>query len=312
MKTKVGTVMFRAIKRSLIEGIRGMFKNGLMTVTSVFVVTACIFIFGVFLMITFNINNMTGQMADSYQVDVYITRPDDADDTVYANIKDRVKADIMELDNVDKDKISFVNGKDKFANYKAGLDEEDLKSFEGLPDDLIPDAFAVKLVDISLVDQTCSELMQIEGVEDVENSSDLVEVINGISDAVKTFSVWIIVIFALISLFIISNTIKLTVHNRRKEINIMKYVGATDSYIKGPFIMEGMLVGIISAVVAFFISEWSYLGLMTSISTTILTSSIGLLSFYDIWIKLLVSYLILGSLIGAFGSSISVRRYLKV
>lgn len=312
MKTKVGTVMFRAIKRSFIEGIRGMFKNGLMTVTSVFVVTACIFIFGVFLMITFNINNMTGQMADSYQVDVYITRPEDADDAVYSNIKDRVKADIMETDNVDKNKISFVDGKDKFANYKAGLDEEDLKSFEGLPDDLIPDAFAVKLVDISLVDQTCSELMKIEGVEDVENSSDLVEVINGISDAVKTFSVWIIVIFALISLFIISNTIKLTVHNRRKEINIMKYVGATDSYIKGPFIMEGMLVGIISAIVAFFISEWSYLGLMTSISTTILTSSIGLLSFSDIWIRLLVSYLILGSLIGAFGSSISVRRYLKV
>ncbi len=304
--------MFRAIKRSFIEGIRGMFKNGLMTVTSVFVVTACIFIFGVFLMITFNINNMTGQMADSYQVDVYITRPEDADDAVYSNIKDRVKADIMETDNVDKNKISFVDGKDKFANYKAGLDEEDLKSFEGLPDDLIPDAFAVKLVDISLVDQTCSELMKIEGVEDVENSSDLVEVINGISDAVKTFSVWIIVIFALISLFIISNTIKLTVHNRRKEINIMKYVGATDSYIKGPFIMEGMLVGIISAIVAFFISEWSYLGLMTSISTTILTSSIGLLSFSDIWIRLLVSYLILGSLIGAFGSSISVRRYLKV
>lgn len=312
MKTKVGTVMFRAIRRSFIEGIRGMFKNGLMTVTSVFVVTACIFIFGVFLMITFNINNMTSQMADSYQVDVYITKPQDADEAVYSGIKERIKADILKVDNVDTAKISFVDGKEKFKSYKSGLDQDDLKSFEGLPEDLIPDAFAVKLEDISLVDTTCKRLAAIDGVEDVENSSDLVEVINGISDAVKTFSVWIIVIFALISLFIISNTIKLTVHNRRKEINIMKYVGATDSYIKGPFIMEGMLVGIISAVVAFFISEWSYLGLMTKLSTTILTSAIGLLNFTEIWLKLMVAYVILGTIIGAFGSSISVRRYLRV
>ena len=304
--------MFRAIRRSFIEGIRGMFKNGLMTVTSVFVVTACIFIFGVFLMITFNINNMTSQMADSYQVDVYITKPQDADEAVYSGIKERIKADILKVDNVDTAKISFVDGKEKFKSYKSGLDQDDLKSFEGLPEDLIPDAFAVKLEDISLVDTTCKRLAAIDGVEDVENSSDLVEVINGISDAVKTFSVWIIVIFALISLFIISNTIKLTVHNRRKEINIMKYVGATDSYIKGPFIMEGMLVGIISAVVAFFISEWSYLGLMTKLSTTILTSAIGLLNFTEIWLKLMVAYVILGTIIGAFGSSISVRRYLRV
>ena len=312
MKTKVGTVMFRAIKRSFIEGTRGMFKNGLMTVTSLFVVTACIFIFGVFLMITFNINHMTAEMAESYQVDVYITRPEDADDNVYENIKSRVLDDIRKVDNIDTANISFVDGKEKFKNYKAGLDKEDLKSFEGLPEDLIPDAFAVKLEDISLVDETCNKLVAIEWVEDVENSSDLVKVINGISGAVKTFSVWIIVIFALVSLFIISNTIKLTVHNRRKEINIMKYVGATDSYIKGPFIMEGMLVGIFSAVIAFFISQWSYLGLITSISTTVLVSSFGLLSFNDIWLKLIVSYVILGSIIGAFGSSISVRRYLKV
>ncbi len=304
--------MFRAIKRSFIEGIRGMFKNGLMTVTSLFVVTACIFIFGVFLMITLNINHMTSLMADSYQVDVYIQRPEGADDAVYGNIKDRVKSDIMKVDNVDTSNITFVDGKDKFKDYKAGLDKEDLKSFEGLPEDLIPDAYAVKLEDISLVDSTCKKLAAIEGVEDIENSNDLVEVINGISGIVRTFSVWIIVIFALVSLFIISNTIKLTVHNRRKEINIMKYVGATDSYIKGPFIMEGMLVGIVSAVIAFFISQWCYLGLMTSISTTVLVSSFGLLNFSDIWVKLIVAYVILGSIIGAFGSSISVRRYLKV
>jgi len=304
--------MFRAIRRSFTEGIKGMLKNGLMTVTSIFVVTSCIFIFGVFLMITFNINNMTSQMANDYQVDVYVTQPSDGDVAAYDKAKEAVKAQIMKIDNVDTENISFVDGKQKFKDYKKELEAEDLKSFEGLPDDLIPDAFAVKMKDISLVDETCAQLEKIEGVEDVENSSDLVEVINGIKDVVKNFSVWIIVVFAIISLFIISNTIKLTVHNRRKEINIMKYVGATDSYIKGPFIMEGILVGVISAVVAFFVSQWSYMGLMTGISTRFLISSIGLLEFGSMWVNLLVSYLILGSIIGAFGSSISVKRYLKV
>ena len=304
--------MLRAIKRSFTEGIRGMVKNGLMTITSIFVVTSCIFIFGVFLMITFNINNMTSQMANDYQVDVYVANPSDGDEAAYNSVKERVKSDILKVENVDSSNISFVDGRQKFLDYKESLDQEDLKSFEGLPEDLIPDAYAVRLIDISKVDATCDELSKIEGVEDVENSSDLVEVINGIKNVVKNVSVWIIVIFALISLFIISNTIKLTVHNRRKEINIMKYVGATDSYIKGPFIMEGMLVGVISAVISFFISQWSYLGIMTTVKTTFLASSIGLLEFADIWVNLLVSYMGLGCFIGAFGSALSVRRYLKV
>ena len=304
--------MFRAIRRSFTEGIKGMLKNGLMTVTSIFVVTSCIFIFGVFLMITFNINNMTSQMASDYQVDVYVSQPSDGDAAAYDKAKEKVKAEILKVENVDEGTISLVDGKQKFKDYKKELEADDLKSFEGLPEDLIPDAFAVKMKDMTLVDETCAELEKIDGVEDVENSSDLVEVINGIKDVVKNFSVWIIVVFAIISLFIISNTIKLTVHNRRKEINIMKYVGATDSYIKGPFIMEGILVGIISAIVAFFISQWTYMGLMTGISTRFLISSIGLLEFRSMWINLIVSYVILGSIIGAFGSSISVKRYLKV
>ncbi len=302
--------MFRAIRRSLIEGIKGMVKNGLMTVTSVFVVTACIFIFGIFLMITFNINNMTSLMADEYQVDVYVEKTALSDGTSYEAVKENVRSEIMKVDNVDTTAIELVSGAEKFKATKEGMSPEELRAFEGLPEDFMPDAFNIKLEDITRVDETCEELSKIEGVESVENSNELAKLISGIKDTVKTFSVWIIVIFAIISLFIISNTIKLTVHNRRKEINIMKYVGATDSYIKGPFIMEGMLVGIISAVVAFFISEWSYLGLMTSIP--MMPSSIGLLSFGDIWIKLIASYAVLGCIIGAFGSWISVRRYLKV
>lgn len=304
--------MLRAIKRSFTEGIRGMFKNGLMSIASIFVVTACIFIFGIFLMITFNINHITTTMADNYQIDVYVEKPILSDGASYDEIKAQVKEEIMQIDNIDTSNITLNKGSEIFESYKEGLSEKELKSMERYPEDFIPDAFNVRMKDITKVDETYKALSAIKNVESVENSNDIVKIISGIEDVVKTFSVWIIVIFAIISLFIISNTIKLTVHNRRREINIMKYVGATDSYIKGPFIMEGILVGIVSAVVAFFISQWSYLGLMSSLDVTSFMQTSDLLSFSDMWVDLMAAYLILGCLIGAFGSSISVRRYLKV
>ena len=304
--------MFRAIKRSITEGIRGMLKNGLMTITSVFVVTACIFVFGVFIMITSNINYMTETMANKYQMDVYVERTSDGDVSLYEQRKEAVKREIEKIDNIDKSTITLVDGKEKFKNFKETLDADELKSFEALPDDVIADSFAVKMIDLKKTDETYAALSAIPGVESVENSNEFVEAINGIKGTVKTFSVWIIVIFAIISLFIISNTIKLTVHNRRKEINIMKYVGATDSYIRGPFIKEGMLVGIVSAIVAFFISRLTYLGLMSSMGSASFMSAADFMPFSQLWGILLASYLILGAIIGAFGSSISVRRYLKV
>lgn len=304
--------MFRAIKRSLTEGIRGMFKNGLMSITSIFVVTACIFVFGIFLMITLNINHITETMADNYQIDVYVEKPIASDGVSYDDIKEHVRNEIMLIDNIDTSNITLVDGKKKFDDFKSGLDAKELQSYSRYPDDFIPDSFEVRMKDIKKLDSTYEALIKIEGVESVENSNDFARAISGIKDIVKTFSVWIIVVFAIISLFIISNTIKLTVHNRRKEINIMKYVGATDSYIKGPFIMEGVLVGVVSAVVAFFVSQWSYLGLMSGFGEASFMTANDFMPFADMWANLLASYLLLGCFIGAFGSSISVRRYLKV
>ncbi len=306
--------MFRAIRRSFTEGLKGMFKNGLMTVTSIFVVTSCIFVFGLFLMVTFNMNHITTSMGDNYQMDVYITRPESMESAEYDKYKADIEKKIKTTKNINPDEIMFTSGVAKFENFKKSLDESEKKNFESLPADFLPDLFTVKMEDISKIDETTKALYKIKGVESVENSDDLVKIIDKAENIVKQVSIWIIVIFALVSLFIISNTIKLTVHNRRKEINIMKYVGATDSYIRGPFIMEGVLVGLVSAVVAFFVSQWVYVGLFDTFASSLGSSQAftSLLEFSDMWLQLLGAYVLLGCIIGAFGSSISVRRYLKV
>lgn len=430
--------MFRAIKRSFTEGLRGMTKNGLMTVTSLFVVSACIFVFGVFLMLIFNLNHMTDKMADSYEVNVYVERPnqivDDSvslfikkddvpdekvyqdnveklkedilatknidvssvefiseetlikdfeeslgkedkktyleieegtfgdcykikfsdealrDETIknlllldnvkeimdsglvydtlsktsnvsakftdkkYEEMKENLKNDILSVGNIEEDSINFVVGQDIVKEFKKELTAEELEMFAGLPDDFMHDAYNIRLKDLSKADETIKELKALENVDSVENTKELVQIIDNLKNTVKKFSIWVIVVFAIVSLFIISNTIKLTVHNRRKEINIMKYVGATDSYIRGPFIMEGILVGFLSATIAFFVSMWSYQGLMSAIASggSSMTFAIEVMDFDLMWKELLIAYLGVGVLIGAFGSSISVRRYLHV
>jgi len=172
----------------------------------------------------------------------------------------------------------------------------------------------VRLLDLSKAEETIAALSDIENVKNIENNRELIAIIENLEDVVKTISIWIIVVFALVSLFIISNTIKLTVHNRRKEINIMKYVGATDSYIRGPFIMEGILLGIISALISFFISLWCYEGLLAAIASgnSVLPIVTSIAPFGLIWPELIGAYLVMGAVIGAFGSFISVRRYTNV
>ena len=233
---------------------------------------------------------------------MYITK-----DAGIQNISDQIK----KIPNVSG--VTFETGEETFEKFKEGLSEDELASFAGLPADVISDSFKITLEDISLSGDVVTALERIQGVESIENKQDVMSLVNSITRMIRHISVWVVIIFAIISLFIISNTIKLTVHNRGREINIMKYVGATDAYIRWPFIIEGVLVGIVAAVISFFISQISYMGVLSAMDgNASLGALIKLKSFSEIWNRLLVAYLLLGALIGAFGSAISVRRYLKV
>lgn len=298
--------MFRRLRRAVAEAFSGMIKNGLMTVASVVVVTSCLIMLGVFLVVTLNVNSMSDDIADSCQVKVYVTR-EAQDGGMLDSIEDQIKKISYTKE------VTYENGVAAFKRIKGQMEEDELASFEGLPDDLLPDAFNVTVDDISNTAKITKILKEIEGVEKVDSGDDVVSMINTIRNAVRKISFWIIIAFMLISIFIISNTVKLTLHNRRKEINIMKYVGATDSYIRWPFIIEGMLVGVISACIAFGITHSVYGALSGAVTgDNSIVKFIKLLSFNDIWEIFALSYALLGMVIGALGSAFSIRKYLKV
>lgn len=296
----------RNFRRFVSEAASGLVKNGLVTVASLFVVTSCLFIFGVFMAVSMNISYLGEQMQNECQIQVYITS-----EAKYGGKIQKISNTIKKLDNVSG--ISYEAGEVTLENFKKGLDKSELAAFEGLPADVISDSFKITLKDISHSEDIVKKVSGIDGVERVENRQDLITMVNNLTQLIQKVSIWILVLFAIISLFIISNTIKLSVHNRGKEINIMKYVGATDSYIRGPFMIEGIMTGLISAIIAFFISWFMYSSALGAVSNSASLSAIlKLLEFKDIYASLIVAYILLGAAIGAFGSGISIRRYLKV
>lgn len=297
----------RNIRRFIAEAFSGIFKNGLMTIASMVVVTSCLIMLGVFLVVTLNVNSISEDIADACQVKAYITAEAQADGR-----QNEIEEQIRRI-SYTKD-VAYENGVEAFKKIKENMSEEDRLSFSGLPDDLLSDAFNVTVDDISNTDKITEALLKIDGVAKVESGDDIVSFINTLRHTVKNVSLWIILAFMLISIFIISNTVKLTVHNRRREINIMKYVGATDSFIKWPFIIEGIIVGLISAAIAYIITNSVYAGLFGTASnvTSSALNFIKILPFGSIWHVFAVSYIVLGAVIGAIGSAMSVRKYLKV
>lgn len=296
----------RAFRRFMSEAASGLAKNGLVTVASLFVVTSCLIIFGVFMAVSLNINYLGKQMANQCQIQVYVTN-----EAKYGGKIQDISDSIKKINNISK--VEFETGTQTLSDFKDGLSDSELTAFSGLPEDVISDSFKITLKDISHSEQVIEKISAIDGVESIENRQDLITMVNNITKIIQNVSIWILIVFAIISLFIISNTIKLSVHNRGREINIMKYVGATDSYIRWPFILEGIMTGLIAAAIAFLVSYLAYSSAIRAIdSSTALKSLIHLLDFKEIYSSLALSYILLGAAIGAFGSGISIRRYLKV
>ena len=300
-------MLIRRFRRFIAEAFSGMIKNGLMTIASVVVVTSCLIMLGVFLLVTLNVNNISNEIADSCQVKAIVTDEAQADKAKL----DKIESEIKKI-KYTKD-VTYENGVKYFAEIKESMTPDDRKPLEGLPEDLLNDAFNVSVDDITHTDKIAKLISEIDGVKEVQNGHDVITFINTIRVMVQRVSFWIILLFMMISIFIISNTIKLTVHNRRKEINIMKYVGATDSYIRWPFIIEGIMVGVLSAAIAYGITSSVYGAICkTVIQDNSIVKFLELMDFNSIWKIFVLSYAGLGAVIGALGSAFSVRKYLKV
>jgi len=288
------------------EGFKSTFKQKKMTTASIVIMCATMFIFGLFFAIGENVNSIIRQIESQQGIQIYIK-----EEATEAQIE-KLGNEIRKVNGVNK--ATFVSKEDALNTVKSwfGSDQDLLTGYD--EENPFPASYFVTLTDLSLNEQVQQEIYKLDGVDEIESENNTINKLRELANGIQIMTIIILSLLIIISIFIISYTIKLTVHARRREISIMKYVGATNSFIRGPFIVEGIIIGLISAVITLVILGVSYNALISKIGTSAIlqTISVGLLSFSDMFYLVLTVYLVLGIGIGILGSSISMRKYLKV
>lgn len=300
---------FSNFKYLVKQGFSNFKENRLMSVASIGVVISCLFIVGVCGLLALNINSFAKFLGDQNEIVAYLY--DDASQEQVDEITEFLRTN----DNVAS--YNYISKEEALEEQMSYLGEygDLLESYQG-DNNPLPASFRCKLKNLTEIQATSDRLSQFGGVEILSTPTELAGVLITIKNAAYYGGFSVLAILVFVSIVVISNTIRLTVFARRKEINIMKFVGATNGFIRLPFIVEGILIGTIGAVVTFAILSGGYYYLLTYMAQNatgwLATVSGVLIPYGQIWWMMLVIFLGFGWFIGAVGSAISMKRYLKV
>lgn len=282
------------------EGVRAMFKHGFMSFAAICITVACLVIINSFALICYDLNLMVDELQAQTSVLVFV-------DEGYTEAEAMsVGSEINLIDNVSK--AVFVSREQALENF---IGDSDRSAYEGLESKTMRDQFIITLKDNNNVKQTISDLEKVKGVSAVYADIELANAMATVRTVLYISAAAIAAVLLIVSLIIISNTIRLAMLDRKEEIAIMKMVGATNGFIRLPFFVEGFLLGLFGAVLSFFI-EW---GLYEALRQAILKTDLKVLiivPFTDVIAPMILICGVAGFFIGIFGSLMSIRRFLKV
>ncbi|NIK28880.1 cell division transport system permease protein [Thalassobacillus devorans] len=295
----------RTISRHFREGSKSVWRNGWMTVSSVGAVTTTLLLVGVFLAIMLNLNQITQEVEKDVEIKVLLDRTVEEDSEI-----NRVEEEIDSIADVGS--IEFSPKEEELERLIESMGDEG-KAFE-LFDQSNPlkDAFVVKPANASNTMAIADDIQGIEGVSEVNYGREIVQRLLQFNDYARTIGLALIVALVLTAVFLISNTIKITIIARKKEIGIMKLVGATNGFIRWPFFIEGMLLGILGSIIPIAAVVSGYYYLYYNLGDKIQFEFIQLLPFDPFAWQLSLLILGIGVVIGIWGSVMSVRKFLKV
>ncbi len=285
------------------EGFRNIWVNRLLSLATIVVLISCLIIVGSGTLLFLNINSVLDLIEDQNVVMVYI------EDSATEAQTDALKVSLLAMENVEDD-IVFVSREEAFERQKEAYGDK-AALLDGLSPTILPNAYKVKVADLERFNETVEEIKNLPYVLQIHENSELAGKISSIRDAVTYISLGIVAILFFVSLFIVSNTIRITIFNRRLEISIMKAVGATNAFVRWPFMVEGILLGLFSAVLGLGIQYGIYS--LASIWLGNIMSMLGgsVVSFGEHIGLVFGLFAFVGVFIGVFGSIISLNKYLK-
>ncbi|MDD6847223.1 MAG: permease-like cell division protein FtsX [Oscillospiraceae bacterium] len=281
------------------EGLKNVWNNRLMSIASICVLMSCLVLTGSAVLMSMNVDLMVKKAIAQNETRVFLDMDISRVEAVY------VGRDIEALENVQS--VKYLSKDDTIKEFKSYLGED---IFDHMKDDNpLPDVYKVTMVDLSKYNETVNEIEAIDGVDTISTRSGTAKKLTSVNNLVQILSICIIIALAVISLFIISNTLRATMHSRRFEISIMKSVGATNAFVRIPFVVEGMVIGLISAIVSTGALYFLYSGVVGIVLNIFkFTDPVAIESV--IWYVLAI-FVIAGITIGALSGFISIRKYLK-
>lgn len=286
------------------EGFRNVWTNRMMSVASICVLMSCLVLIGSAALVFLNIDSLLSRIEEENVVMVYLK-----DETTDQQI-DEMEKEIESLDNIQN--VEFVSKEDAWEEQLETMEDAQAKFFTEISSDIpLPDAFKVTVKDLDKFDGTVSKLEKLNNVDTIRENKDLAQKLVAIRQAVSVISIVIVAVLFAISLFIISNTIRLTVYSRRLEISIMKSVGATNNFVRFPFVIEGMILGILSGVVGLGV-VWGLYELAINQFNDLLSSlNLKAIEFTDYALMMLGIFVAIGIVCGVGGSLVTMRKYLN-
>lgn len=283
------------------EGFKGVFKHGFMSFASVTIIMACLLIMGVFSLLAVNINGIIEQLEAQNEIVAFV------DDTYTTAQAKGLKNAVLSVDNVES--VEFMTRQEAMDIFQEDYEEG---MFEEIDSSTFRDRYIVHVEDIELTEQVQNDLEDIEGIAKVRVHLDYADGIIQVRNVVSLICLVLIAILAVVSVFIMSNTIKLATFTRREEIAIMRMVGATNAFIRMPFIIEGLILGLLGGGLA-FLCVW---GLYAAVCNNLLAGFVGgiieIVPFATVMWPMLIVFLAVGIAVGVFGGVIAIRNYLKV
>ena len=288
------------------EGFGNVFKNKKSTGASLMIMCATMIIFGIFLILGENINHFVSEVESAQGIQVFINN--EASEDQIKEIGDKIR----KLDGVST--VEYKSKSDALNQMKEkfGDKQELLSGYE--ENNIFPASYVVTLTDLNNSKNIQEQILKFDNIKKITSKDETVTTLINLANGIKIVTGVILILLVVISIFIIANTIKLTVHARRKEISIMKYVGATNGFIRWPFIVEGMIIGIFASAISIVLVGLAYSFIAENLVNSQFMQAINmsLVSFGDMFNSIVFVYMLLGIGIGALGSVISMRKYLKV
>ena len=285
------------------EGYMNLNKHGSKTVSTMLIICATMLILGIFVIILQNVNANVKTLRLEQGLQAFIEDKTTDDEVEYMKDELSLIEGVSEVEYMSKAE-AFEDAKDQFKDQDYFLD-----GLENL--DIFPASFIVKFENIEDVDNIKAQVEKVEGIYKVKYNASTIEAVISISKVANYFLLGVGSVLLVVSIFIISNTIKLAVYSNKREIMIMRYIGAKNSFIVKPFIVEGAIMGVVSALISFIVISVVYVYTYVALNSSYALGVFKFIPYSSIWYQIFGVYLILGLFIGIFGSAISLKKYLK-